>query len=249
MPFLHQLLFDYPILSALQTLFSVGVLIEEYRSGVEPWWFYFMLFVPIIGAWAYFFVVFLPHFNFKAPFWERKTPVEELRFRAQNSPTFANDLALGHRLVELGRYDEALAPLQAARKREPNHAPVCFHLAKCLYELHKSSEALPFVQAILDKEPRWEDYAAWRLLIKIQQDLDLDDATLETARQLVKLSPRMEHKYLLAEQLARLDQDGEARLVLENALQEQQFVSAPVQRVNRKWTKEARRLLSELNPR
>lgn len=245
---LQMLLIEYPILSAIQSLFMVGMLIDAYRRGVEQWWFYFILFVPIIGAWAYFFVVFVPRFDLKFPFFERKTPVEELRYRAQNSPTFANDFALGQRLVELGRYDESLAPLESARKREPTHPQVCFHLAKSLYELHKSSEALPFVQAILDKEPRWEDYAAWRLLIKIQHDLNQADAAVETARHLVRLSPRMEHKYLLAEQLVHIDQDGEARLVLENALQEQQFVSAPVRRLNRKWVKEAKRLLNDLAP-
>jgi len=247
--FLHELLIDYPVLSALQSLFMLAMLFDAYRRRVEQWWFYFLVFVPVLGAWAYFFAILVPQFDYKWPIWERKTPFEELRFRAQSSPTFANDFALGQRLLELGRYEEALVLLEAARKREPSHAPVCFNMAKSLYELHRSAAALPFVQAILDKEPRWEDYAAWRLLIKIQEDLQLDDATVETARHLVKLSPRMEHKYLLAEQLARHDHDGEARLVLENAIQEQQFVSAAVKRINRKWTKEARRLLGELAPK
>lgn len=248
MNYLNFLLMDYPILSVFHMAFLAAMVIDAYRRGVEAWWYYFIIFIPFIGALTYFFVIFVPQFNGKFPFWERKTPVEELRYRAQSTPTFANDFALGHRLVELGRFDEAIPPLEAARKREPNHAPVCFNLARCFYETNKSAEALPFVQRILDKEPRWEDYSAWRLLIQIQQDLQLDNESLETARQLVKLSPRMEHKVLLAEQLARLDQDGEARLVLENALQEQQYVTGAARRMNRKWVKEARRLLTELAP-
>ncbi len=248
MGYLHQLMYDHPILSVFQTLFMIGMIVDAYRRRAEQWWYYLIFFIPLIGAWAYFFAVFLPRFEWTAPFWERKTPVEELRFRAKNSPTFANDFALGLRLAELGRFEEAIDPLRDARKRDADHAPACYQLARCLYEIDKAPDALPLVRKILDKEPRFEDYAAWRLLMKIQEDLNLDDDALETARHLVKVSPRMEHKFLLAQQLAQLNHDGEARMVLENALQEQQFVSGPVRRLNRKWEKEARRLLGELAP-
>jgi hypothetical protein len=245
----YDLLASHPLLYAVQLLFTIGMIVHAYRRGVEQWWFYVIFFVQPVGAWVYFFAVFLPHFQWTAPFWERKTPVEELRFRAQSSPTFANHFALAQRLIELNRFEEAIPPLQEARKREPDHSPACYALARCMFEIQKPNDALPLIQRILDKEPRWEDYAAWRLLIRVQEDLNLGDAALETARHLVKISPRMEHKYLLANQLAQMQQDGEARILLENALQEQQFVSAPVRRLNRKWVKEARRLLGELSPR
>ena len=190
MGYLYYFAESYPILSAFQMLFTIGMMVDAYRRGVEQYWYYFIPFVPFIGAWTYFFAIFLPHFTLTSPFWERKTPVEELRFRAKSTPTFANDFALGHRLTEMGRFEEAIEPLQNARKREPDHAPACFHLARCLYEIGQPAEALPFVQRILDKEPRFEDYAAWRLLMQIQTEMDLDEAALDTARQLVKQSPR-----------------------------------------------------------
>lgn len=247
--FFHELLYEYPLLSLLERCFAIAMIVHAYRRGAEFWWYYFIFFIPVIGSLAYFFAVVAPRIQWKYPFFgEPKTPVEELEFRAQNSPTFANHFALGARLVELGRYDEALGPLEDARKREPDHSPVCFNLARCLYELHRSNEALPYVQKIIEKEPRWEDYAAWRLLMQIQQDLGLDDAVVETGRQLVKLSPRMEHKYLLGEQLARVGIPGEARLVLENALEEQRYVNGAVARQNRKWVRESKRLLRDLAP-
>lgn len=245
----NELLSEHPLLSVLQLMMTIGMLVDAYRRGVEYWWFFLIFWLQPIGSWVYFFAIFLPRFEWTKVIWEKKTPVEELRYRAQNTPTFASHLALAQRLIELRRFEEAIPPLEEARKREPDHSPACFYLAQCLYETHKASDALPLVRRIIDKEPRWEDYAAWRLLIRIQEDMNLDDAALETARQLVKMSPRMEHKYLLAHQLAQSQQDGEARLILENALQEQQFVSGPVRRLNRKWVKEARRLLSELAPR
>ena len=134
-------------------------------------------------------------------------------------------------------------------RQEPDLAPACFRLAKSHYELGRSAEAEPLLQRILKKDSRWDDYSAWRMLLEVQEDLKKDEVVLDTARSLVKMSPRMEHKVMLATHLARLNHDGEARLILENALQEQQFVTGPVRRLNRRWVKEARRLLRELSPK
>ena len=103
----------------------------------------------------------------------------------------------------------------------------------------------------MTKEPRWSDYAAWRLLLDVQEDLKRHGGSMiDTARQLVKMLPRLEHKVILADRLARMKQEGEeARLVLENALQEQRFVTGAIRRVNRPHVRRAQRLLKELSPR
>ena len=252
MEIIHQFLFEHPYLSVLQTLFTVWMLIDAYRRGVQSWWFYVIFLFQPLGAWVYFFAEKWGHWEGVrglSGMFKRKTPLAELEFRARQSPTLANYLALGERLVELRRHEDAITPLEQARMLEPTHAPICFLLARCHYETAKSAVAFDLLRRIIDAEPRWEDYSAWKQMILVQQDLKQDDGVLETARQLVKLSPRMEHKFLLADQLARLRQDGEARLVLENALQEQQFVAAPVRRMNGEWIKQAKRLLSELSPK
>lgn len=250
MYYFFYLLEDHPLVGIAYVGFVVWLLVDVHRRGVEQWWFYVILFFPLIGPLVYFFAEKWRHLDLRLPaggLFERKTPVEELEFRSRQSPTLANHLALAERFMELSRFEDAIRPLEAARKLEPDHGPVCYRLARCHYELGRPAEAMPFLVELVNRDPRWEDYAAWRLLVEVQEALG-HEAVVETARQLVKMSPRMEHKYLLAQQLVRHQLDGEARLVLENALQEQQFVTGPVARVNRKWVKEAKRLLRELTP-
>lgn len=249
--FLQEYLFAYPILLLLQSGFTLWMLVDAHRRGMQYWWFWIIFAFQPLGPWFYFFAEKWHDLSLPAPvakLLEKKTPIEELQFRAQQSPTVANNLALGERLIELGHFEEAIAPLEEARKREPEMGPVCYKLARCHHELGRPQQAAPLLAQLVARDPRHDDYAAWKLLMEVQEALGQESDVLETARQLVKMSPRMEHKYLLAEQLARHHQDGEARLVLENALQEQQFVSGPVRRLNRKWVKQAQKLLKELNP-
>jgi hypothetical protein len=250
MAILQQFLYEYPILSLVMTAFTIWMLVDAQRHGQNYNWFWIILFLQPIGPFIYFFVEMRHRFSIPGlgRLFERKTPLAELEYRVRQTPTMANHLDLAERLIDLGRYEEAIAPLELVRKQDADFAPGSFNLARCHYELGRSAEAEPLLARVVVKDPRWEDYKAWRFLLMVQEDLKQDDNALETARQLVKTSPRMEHKVLLAGQLARLNHDGEARLVLENAIQEQQFVTGPVRRVNRKWVKEAKRLLRDLSP-
>jgi hypothetical protein len=256
MDLIHEFLFDHPILSVLQLAFTIWMAVEAGRSGTFFWIWIIIIFQPI-GPWIYFFVemrerVFgrlsgrLPSM---AHLFERKASLDQLEYQAQQSPTVANQLALADRLVELGRFQDAVGYLEGALKREPDFAPANFALARCKYELHDSAEAERLLTTIVSKEPRWSDYAAWRLLLDVQEDLKRHEALIDTARQLVKMAPRLEHKVILADRLARMNQEGEARLVLENALQEQRFVTGAIRRINRPHVRRAQRLLRELSPR
>ena len=255
MGLIHEFLFGHPIVSVLQVAFTIWMAVEAARSGNSYWIWIIIVFQPI-GPWIFFFVemrervfgrlfVRLPAMSH---LFERKTPLDQLEYHAQQSPTVANQVALAERLVELGRFQDAVVPLEAALKREPDFAPATFKLARCRYELHDSAEAERLLTTIVSKDPRWSDYAAWRLLLDVQEDLKRHDALLDTARQLVRMAPRLEHKVILADRLARMNQEGEARLVLENALQEQRFVTGAARRINRPHVRRAQRLLRELSP-
>ena len=252
----QQLLFDHPYASLLMLAFTVWMAVDASRTGNGNWLWIIIIFQPI-GPIIYFFVE-ARHRVFSrlgdrlpgvAQLFERKTPLDQLEFQVQQSPTVANQMALADRLIELGRFEEAITQLEAALKREPEFAPASFKMARCKYELHDSLEAERLLAALNAKEPRWSDYSAWRLLLDVQEDLQRYDAVLDTARQLVKMAPRLEHKVILADRLARMNQDGEARIVLENALQEQRYVTGAAQRVNRPHVRRAQKLLKELSPR
>ncbi len=75
-----------------------------------------------------------------------------------------------------------------------------------------------------------------------------DDAgALETARQVVRLSPTLEHQCLLAERLIAEGLTDEAWHSLEQALESHRHAPGPSRRRNRTWAKRARRLQKEID--
>jgi hypothetical protein len=240
--------FNHPYLVLLQTAFTVWMLIDAYTRHAEPAWFWVVLLVPVVGAWAYFFLVKIGDFqggNLGSLFQSRPS-LAELRYRTEQAPTLANHLALAQRLVEREEYAEAVPHLDAARKTEPDHGQVLYLLALCHANEGRSDEALPLLERLVAREPRWSNYVAWRLLIQIRARSEDRPGTLAACRELVRLSPTLEHRCLLAEHLLEDGQAEEARNLLALALQEHYYASGPIRRSNRRWASHARRLLKRV---
>ncbi len=191
MHILYEYLAAYPILSAAQSLFMLWMLFDAYRRGAEHFWFWVIFFVPVLGAWAYFFTTVAPHLGSSSFFqFQRQASLQELRYRAEQTPTLANNLALGQRLIARGEHAEAVPFLEAAHKVEPEHGSVLFALAQCYVQRNQLAHAAAFLERIIKRDPRWSDYDAWRLLIEIHEDAGHHEEALEKARELVKFARR-----------------------------------------------------------
>ena len=57
---INELLREYPLLSVLQLMMTIGMLVDAYRRGVEYWWFFLIFWLQPVGTWVYFFAIFLP---------------------------------------------------------------------------------------------------------------------------------------------------------------------------------------------
>src|SRR5947209_17539725 len=94
-----------------QAAFTVWMLVDATRRGVEPSSYWFIFLVQPVGTWAYFFVHKMKDFprasRWFADVFHRRPSLEELHHRMEQSPTPANWLELGQRLVELEEYEEA----------------------------------------------------------------------------------------------------------------------------------------------
>src|SRR5215475_10417643 len=106
-----DLFFVYPPLALAQAAFMIWMLVDAQRRQAESFWFWVILFVPVVGAWAYFFSVKAPTMQGQgfslATLFQRRASLEELRYRAEQTPTLANHLALAERLIERGEHGEA----------------------------------------------------------------------------------------------------------------------------------------------
>jgi hypothetical protein len=234
----------YEALWLAQGAFTIWMLVDAYRRQVEWYWFLVILLVQPFGTWVYFFVVKVGDFQRlrDLPLFQRKTPLVELRYRAEQVPTLANRLALAQRLVELHEYDEAVPHLEAVLKQEPTLSPALFALAKCHQGQERPEQAIALLEKILARDVGWSNYAAWHLLIEVQAESGEGQKALAKCRDLARIAPTLHHKCLLGERLLAEGMNDEAAQMLERSLEEHQFAPAYIRRRNYRWANEARRL-------
>jgi hypothetical protein len=209
-----------------------------------------VLFLPGLGAWAYFFVVVLPRWTggrgWSLPAFRREPSLDELRFRTEQSPTLANHLALAERLLNAGEPGEAVPHLDEVLAREPDHCRALFLLAKCHAGQGQLDKAIPCLEQITTRERYWSNYAAWYVLIEMRGEAGDHTGAAESSRQLARLSPTLRHQCLLAERLLDADRPDEARQVLGEALREHQYAPLKARWRDWRWASQARRLLRDM---
>jgi hypothetical protein len=238
----------YQLVYLAQTVFMVWMLVDAYRRGVDWYWFFIILFVPAVGAWAYFFLVKVGDFPGLRDwsFLQRRPQLEELRYRAEQTPTLTNHLALAERLVELRDYEEAVPHLEAVLAQEPELSPARYLLAQCRAETGHPDQAIPVLEKLIARDRTWSNYAAWHLLIRLQAESGDPERALARCRELARLAPTLQHQCLLAERLLEEGLTSEARQVVERSLEEHQYAPGFVRRRNRRWASQARRLQKQL---
>jgi len=244
MQILHRLFLEHPLLSVAQTAFMVWMLIDAYRRRAEGYWFWVILCLPGLGAWVYFLAVKLH--DFRGPnlggLFQRRASLEELRYRAEHVPTLVSHLELAERLIEQGASAEAQPHLLAALKREPEHPRPTYALALCHKEQGHPDLAVPLLEGLTARDPRWHNYSAWYLLIESRAQAGDPAGALAACRELVRLVPTLQHNCLLAEHLLAARQAAEADRLLEASLRDHHYAPGPIRRRNRRWASEARRL-------
>jgi hypothetical protein len=239
---LHSLLSANPILSVLHLAFAIWMLVDAHRRGMDYYWFFIIFFVPIIGPLAYFFIYKIHDFRGLGSLYQPKVPLHELRYRTEQTPTLANHLALAQRLIEQKEFTEALPHLEKAQPMEPDHSQVMFSLAVCYKETGQPEKAMPLLERIIQRDRTWSDYAAWRLLIETKETTGDKPGALATCQDLIKLAPSLRHRCICAEHMLEAGQAGEARQLLDQALQDHYYAPGPLRRRNRRWASEAKRL-------
>jgi len=249
MPFTH--LTEWTLLGVLQAALTVWMLVDANRRGVEPTWFWVILIFQPIGAWAYFFSYKVHDFHIRSPWladlFRRRPSLEELRHRANQSPTPANWLALSERLIESEEYAEALPHLEAVLHREPEHCQSLFLLSLAHRHLGQPAQAVPLLQKLIARNPIWGDYKAWHVLIEVCQESNDSAEALRRCRDLARVAPTLQHKCLLAENLLETGETVEARKIVEQGLEDFRYRTGPSRRHDRRWAGKAKQLLKQMD--
>src|SRR5262249_16955089 len=92
------------------------------------------------------------------------------------------------------------------------------------------------------RDRRWSDYLAWRLLIRVRKQGNDAHRALESARDLARIAPTLQHRCLLAELLLDEGKNDEAYELLEQSLEEHRYAPSLSRRRNRSWASQAKKL-------
>lgn len=246
MPY-YPYLYELSPLYLIQAALTIWMLVDTNRRGVEYWWFWMILAFQPFGAWAYFFIYKTKDFSY-GPGWfsslfHRRPSLEELRYRAEQSPTPALRLELAEHLSEAGAHAEAVPHLEAVLAREPNHCQALFLLGQAHRQLGQRERALPFLRKLVGHHAAWNNYEAWHALISLCRETGDTVGAVAHCRELVRAAPSLEHRCLLAEHLLATGDNGEARQVAEQGLASYRYLTGPSRRRDRPWVGKAKQLL------
>lgn len=241
------------ILGALQLAFTVWMLVDASKRRVEHFWYWIIFIFQPIGPWVYFIAIKFPTLRTprlkRAYSEERSLSLDELRSRVNRAPTVANRFALAEVLMEKGSYTEALPLLDAVLAIEPNYCAVLHARAVCLIATNAAEQAVAPLEKLLARDPRWENYRAWRTLVDVHAARGQTADALAACHELDKRMPTLEHKCLLARRLLDNGQASDAVNVLSAGLEDYRFSPWKMRWKNRRWAKLANRYLLEAGQR
>jgi hypothetical protein len=252
MPETYSLYYQWhSLLYPLQLAFTVWMLVDAYRRGVESYWYFVIFIFQPVGSWVYFFLFKVNDLkserNWLGGLFHRKTPLPELRRRAERLGTVANRLELGSRLVENGDFAEAVPHLQAVLSHEPEHCQALFSLASAQRGLGQFDQAIPNLRKILKRHPTWGNYGAWHMLINVYGAAGNPDEALASCRELARVAPSLQHVCMLAERLLDAGEKEEARKLLERSLEDYRYMTGIARRVARPWVGKTKQLLRQVS--
>jgi hypothetical protein len=238
------------ILFILQSAFSLWMLVDAALRRASYYWYPIIL-LPF-GEWVYFFQVKIndPELRWlknalSAPF-RRRVTVDELRYRLRQTYCFANLLNLARALHDQGDLVEAERLFREAIGMNGDSLEARYGLALCQAGAARLDDAVDELRRIAEEKPSYDDYGVWFHLAEALWSGGQAGPAVETMTELVAISPRMNHRLMLAQYLERSGKYGEGQQQLAIALEEYEHSPPFQKRQDRQWARMARKMKREL---
>lgn len=235
----------------LQSAFSLWMLADAAQRRASGYW-YPVILLPF-GEVAYFFMVKIhdPEFRALRQQWNawtsRKLTLEDLRYRATETPSFANKLALAQGLFDADFFNEATVAFQELLVADNESKDALYGFALCRIELDDYDAAIEALRCLIDIKPMYADYDGWTQLALSLRKTDQLDEALEVLSELVRKAPRLGHRVLYARYLGYAQQRDKAREQLEAGLKALEHAPRFQQRQEAPAARAARTMLSEMD--
>jgi hypothetical protein len=238
----------------LTILFQVALVIHIVKTGRNTLWIWLVIFVPLIGALAYFAVEILPGLlgsrtAKRAASGLRKTVDPHRDLREANQKLAVNDSVDSRRkvadqLLDRGRYDEAIEHYRAAMTGIYSHEPLLMlGLAKAHFAKNEIAETRQTLDELIANNPDFKSPEGHLLYARALESEGNDTKALSEYKALARYYSGAEAMYRYASLLKRQGQVEQANAMLKELLANSELAGAVFRKENREWLDAAKKEL------
>ena len=228
---------------------QIAAMIHFVRRRPENYWIYIIIFGGFIGASAYLLMEAVPDLGLLPRVFQgfgRRSRIKTLETQILDNPSPGNYEELGELLLEqkqFARGREAFNHAIAARNDSP-HA--FYHRAQCSLGLGDLSAAIPDLQLVVTKDPKFDYYRAAGLLADAYARSGRLDLAAPLFASVTQFSTTPETLYNYANFLKLENRTAEAREWTKKLLAKKRTLPRYMQRVERPWFRKAKSLEKDL---
>jgi hypothetical protein len=237
-------------LSYLLLAFWAWMIYDAIKNDPERIWLWVVLILGPLGAVVYFLFRKAPTLNLPKPAflarWGRRKELWAAEAAARNIGNPYQFVALGDLQRELGEPQQAAASYQKALAKEPKNLQALWGLALTEYESHSYADARERLATIVSIDPNFKFGEAFLAYGRTLVALGEKDAAREHLAGGIKRWSYPEAYVLLAGLLIERGESAEARKLLESVVVDMRAGPEFNQRRNRRWVRQAQRMLSRL---
>jgi hypothetical protein len=231
---------------------QVALVVHVIRTGRNTLWIWLIVFVPVVGAIAYFVVEILPGiFGSRAArqaasnFKKTIDPTRDLRQaqrRLQATDSIESRRRLADELVAHGQYDEAIEHYRSGLTGIYSHEPVLLlGLANALFGKGQLAEARQTLDDLIEHNPDFKSPDGHLLYARaLEGEGSMEKAAAEYEA-IIKYYSGAEARYWYGMFLKRTGKQQQAREVFEQLLKDAQLATAHYRKTQKTWLDKAKR--------
>lgn len=238
-------------------LLQLGCLVHAIKTGRTGAWIYIIIFVPMVGSFAYLVVEVLPSVSPAAympaqqiGILDRMFPqrrIKRLEENLQFTDTINNRILLADAYADIGQFDRAIKLLEDCLtglfKNDPD---LNLKMAVVYHRKGDYQRSMEYLDKLKNKKDGFDNYEAWKhSVLNLQQTAD-ERTVREEYKRIMERHNNYEIRHYFASYLRNKGSFEEARSFLEQIIKDKKLVIRDHDRDGRYWVKKAEKSLKEL---
>ena len=230
---------------------------DSLKRGANLILFVLLLCIPF-AAPLYFVLVYIPAMaqgdtggtkeaNVPGPA-KPKVNLNQLQQSFEENPCHDNRLALARGMVQLSMFDEAQETLRPMVNHHAEDPEPIYLYARCVISTEEWPLAIKLLEKVREMDSTFSEYNPWLDLSHAYIEAGEPETGLKVLRELIKQSPRVKHKTILARALFQNGAIEEARSLVKEAISDFEEATFYMQRESQRWYREACELLNKIQP-